>query len=200
MSKFYKILVFCFVCCVSTIASGQITDSKAVDSNITPKILDVLREEIYTLKGQVMPGFSKFVEKNTELGSETLRDKPTVLNIWFSSCAPCAEEIPILNKIQAQFSRRVNFIAVTFESQEEVAGFISKHDFDFHHVFDARDYINALGIVAYPKTIVFDKSSRIRSIMKKIPKSKSPEEKARNQEIFERKLVEEIDVVLDLEN
>lgn len=91
-------------------------------------------------------------------------NKPTLLNFWYTSCAPCIEEMPELNKLKQDYGEKVNFISITFSSKQKVESLLKKHPFNFLHTLDAKRqimvtvknkvfplnvFINKDGIVSY---------------------------------------------------
>lgn len=98
-----------------------------------------------------------------------LAGKPTLLNFWFTTCKPCIDEMPLLNKIKEKYLGRVNFIAITFEDKEKVLPFLKEHPFEFKKIIDAKEYIDQLGVTAYPKNIFIDKNGIVRRIENGIP-------------------------------
>lgn len=87
---------------------------------------------------------------------EALGPGVTVIEFWFTTCAPCVAMIPHLNEIAAEMGPKgVRFLAVTFEDAERVAKFLEKrpmkawigHDVD-------RSMINAYVVNGYPTTII----------------------------------------------
>ncbi|QNK77987.1 TlpA family protein disulfide reductase [Winogradskyella sp. PAMC22761] len=125
-----------------------------------------------------------------KINSESLKGKPTIINFWFSNCAPCIEEMPLLNEIKSEFGNEVNFISMTFQNQNEVNEFLRAHDFDFTHIVDSKDYIRTFGTFGYPKTLILDKDLVIVEIEKMIPKDTENEEK--NKAEFKAQLSEKL--------
>ena len=97
-----------------------------------------------------------------------LKGKPTLINFWFTTCAPCIEEMPALNKIKEQFKDKINFIAVNFQSKDQVQAFLKKRDFEFTHIANANSYTNSLNIKTYPVNIFLDKNGLVVSVKKGI--------------------------------
>lgn len=89
--------------------------------------------------------------------------KPTLVNLWFTQCPPCIEEIPILNKIQDEYKDRINFVAITFDEKFKVLQFFSKVFFDFEHITDALKITAKLKIQSYPVNYLIDKNKNIYS-------------------------------------
>ena len=87
-----------------------------------------------------------------------LNGKPTLINFWFTACAPCIDEMPILNKIYDEYKEKYNFIAVTYESQKQVDKFLKKHLYKFLHIVDAREFTDKLQLKSYPVNLFLDKN------------------------------------------
>ena len=134
------------------------------------KSSDLFKENIYDFKGKELPKFELTLLNGKILNSESLKGKPTVINFWFSNCAPCIEEMPLLNEIKSEFGNDVNFISITFQNRDEVKEFLNTNEFDFTHVVKSKEYINTFGRFGYPKTLILDKNLIITEIEKMIPK------------------------------
>jgi thiol-disulfide isomerase/thioredoxin len=98
-----------------------------------------------------------------------VQDKPTLLNVWFVNCPPCIAEMPVLNKIKEKYAEKVNFISITFEKKDEVLKFLKKHEYNFKHVAEAREYIDKLGIQSNPQNIFIDRQGILRYVEGGIP-------------------------------
>ena len=57
---------------------------------------------------------------DNSFSSDQLIGKPTMINFWFTRCAPCIDEMPVLNKIKEKYKDDFNFIAITYEKKEDV--------------------------------------------------------------------------------
>lgn len=86
-----------------------------------------------------------------------------VLNLWFTTCAPCIAEIPDLNKMKEE-NPGVVFVAMTFEEKEKVKKFLEKMPFGFHQVTDAKGYVDLLES-GYPTTLFIDKTGMVRDFL-----------------------------------
>ncbi len=88
--------------------------------------------------------------------SET--DRPTVLNVWASWCAPCRSEAPLLRQASAEFTDSVLFIGVDVrDTQDGARSFIAEFDLNgFAHLFDQDGSVPAsLGGFGVPLTFFF---------------------------------------------
>lgn len=74
----------------------------------------------------------------TSLSGETVRladyeDRWVVINFWATWCAPCREEMPLLEEIAIEYGDRVQIIGINMRESEE----------------QVRDFVDAMG-VTYP--------------------------------------------------
>ena len=98
-----------------------------------------------------------------EFNIESLKGKPTLVNLWFVNCAPCIEEMPQLNELKKHYGKSVNFLAVTFNNKKKVDDFLLKKTFNFTHIVDAQIEIDKLNNDSYPLNIYLDKDGIIQS-------------------------------------
>jgi len=126
------------------------------------------KEKIYSFLNKKFP--SKILTtKNDEKIDLSKINKPTVLNFWFTSCKPCIDEMPILNKIKNKYQSQVDFIAITYEEKDKTIPFFKKHKFDYTQIIGEKEFVEQLGIQAFPKNIFIDKNGIIKIIEDGIP-------------------------------
>ena len=92
------------------------------------------------------------------------QEKPMYINLWFIECPGCREEIPNLNKLQKKYADKMNFVAMTFESEANVKKFLRKKSFNFTHIANASDFIKYIGTRPYPESIFIDKQGQIKFV------------------------------------
>jgi len=88
----------------------------------------------------------------------TTSDRPVVINVWASWCAPCRSEAPLLRAAAAEWGDRVRFVGIDVrDSQDGARGFIAEFGLTgFEHYFDAAGAIpDDLGGVGVPITFFF---------------------------------------------
>jgi len=122
-----------------------------------------------SLIGKVYPIKNEITLDGKLIGIKSLIGKPTLINLWFTNCAPCLEEIPVLNKIMQDNKNRFNFVAVTFDSNKKVSKLLSKRKFDFTHIVSSQKLTKKLGFEGYPVNIFLDENGIIREITGNIP-------------------------------
>ncbi len=126
-------------------------------------------EPLSELKYKEFPKFDLKTLASKNFNSEKLIGKPTMINFWFTRCAPCIDEMPVLNKIKEKYRDDFNFIAITYEKKEDVEKFLRNHPFDFEHLINAKDFIDQLGIQAYPMNLFLDKNGILKYVKGGIP-------------------------------
>ncbi|MBL0155174.1 MAG: redoxin domain-containing protein [Chitinophagaceae bacterium] len=64
-----------------------------------------------------------------------IQGKTVVYNFWFVACRPCVAEIPALNQLAKKYqSDSTLFLALTFDDESRINGFLQNHAFDFQIV------------------------------------------------------------------
>ena len=115
------------------------------------------------LTGQTAPGFS-FALDGKKMQLSDLRGKVVVLNFWFSSCPPCIEEAPALNRLQAQIAPQGGVVlGVNVDDNEaDYKKFLLDHGVNFPTYRDPEKKINATyGTTVFPETYIIDREGKI---------------------------------------
>ncbi len=125
-------------------------DPVAVDNNDKPWV------------GQNIPPFFLKDINGDQFNSKSLIGKPLVINLWFTTCGPCIEEMPDLNKLRNEYKDSdVIFLAITFDTKMAVRNFLKKHNFNFTIIPDAKFYCDHVTQL-YPVTFFVDRKGVIR--------------------------------------
>lgn len=97
--------------------------------------------------------------------NKNLMGKLVVFNFWHISCRPCIKEIPKLNELTDQYKERddIIFIAVTHNTEEDLAKFLEKKPFSYRHVADTYDMRQLFveGQSAWPTHIIINKEGKM---------------------------------------
>lgn len=117
------------------------------------------------LKGKPLPDFVfKDILGNTYT-PEDIKGKVVVINLWFTSCAPCIKEIPELNELVKEYENNdaVLFLALALDEKGPRLGtFLETHVFNYSIVPSAQDYVvKKLQASSFPTHIVLDKNSNV---------------------------------------
>ncbi|HDP88338.1 MAG TPA: TlpA family protein disulfide reductase [Thioalkalivibrio sp.] len=93
------------------------------------------------------------------------RGEVVLLSFWASWCPPCVEELPSLNRLQADFEGRgLRVLSVDVgETRETVEAFLAKISVDFPVLHDADGTtVPSWKIYAYPTNYLIDREGRLR--------------------------------------
>ena len=155
-------------------------------------------EKIYSLENKKLPELNLRNLKSKKVKLNDLRGKVTFINLWFTNCFPCVNEIPLLNILRDKYKKDVNFVAITFDSKERVKKFLNKKKFNFEHLINAKSYLKKeLGNRSYPKIIILDKDGIINYISGGIPseydyEKRKMKEKTENDLVYLEKIIEKL--------
>ena len=120
--------------------------------------------------GSEFPSFELEQLNGTKLSSSSLNGKIVFINLWFTSCVPCIEEMPELNKLVEAYRDKVEFLSITFDDNEKVKNFLEKRAFDFKHLVNASEFLkNELQNKSYPRNIIIDKKGEIVLVNNGLP-------------------------------
>ncbi|MET0392871.1 MAG: TlpA disulfide reductase family protein [Chitinophagaceae bacterium] len=116
--------------------------------------------------GDTLPVFAGTGPDGQARGSETTyKDKPMVVNFWFTNCLPCIKEMPMLNTVVSKYKdRNISFVGITYNTNRELQGFFNKSPFAFDQISDAQSLIDLYGVFTYPATVITDRYHVIRHI------------------------------------
>ena len=116
--------------------------------------------------GIIAPDFNTVDINGNTIKLSKLNNKVIVMNFWFTTCKPCIYEIPELNLIKEKYRNKdVIFIAITFNTKEEIKLFLEENKFNFNIVNDI-DILKKYNINNYPTSLIIDKKGKI--VFKKI--------------------------------
>jgi cytochrome c biogenesis protein CcmG/thiol:disulfide interchange protein DsbE len=104
---------------------------------------------------------------------EQLRGRIVLLDFWASWCGPCAQSIPILNRIQTDFAGEpVTVLGVNVEPELSARQLAAAHDAfgtEFPSVRDDGGLEEAYGVTSLPTLIVIDGEGQVREIRAGVP-------------------------------
>ncbi|MPT30557.1 MAG: TlpA family protein disulfide reductase [Chryseobacterium sp.] len=103
-------------------------------------------------------------ENSKNFSFENLNGKPVMVNIWFTKCQPCIQELPYLNKLKEKWNSQITFIAITFDNEEDIRKFLINHKFNYLHLNTNYENLERFGIYKYPLNFILDKNGNIKKI------------------------------------
>lgn len=129
------------------------------------KQVEEARKEVKGMKGNAFPDFELISLDGTSISSKDIEGKIVLFNFWFTSCRPCIQEMPELNKLVEEFKDSgIVFIAPTFNDSEQVQKFLKRFDFSYDIIPDVKNFCLELNIRNYPTHFVINKEGIIEKV------------------------------------
>ncbi|MEO1056227.1 MAG: TlpA disulfide reductase family protein [Actinomycetota bacterium] len=107
------------------------------------------------VEGDLLPVTTLFDRDENEIVTASLLGQPTVMNFWFSTCPPCAKELPDFAEVHSEVGDEVRFIGVnTIDSVETMERFAGERGVTYEQLRDPfAELTDAIGAVAFPITL-----------------------------------------------
>ena len=89
--------------------------------------------------------------------------RPMVVNLWYSTCPPCARELPDLAAVHRDVGDEVRFVGVDpYDTVDAMAAFAGERGVTYELLRDPGfDLTDALGVVVMPVTLLVDPDGRV---------------------------------------
>ncbi|WP_420451631.1 TlpA family protein disulfide reductase [Ilumatobacter sp.] len=135
-------------------------DGPAVDAELT----DARDRTLPTTVGELTPNgrpdalpaaAMSDVDGRSVSTSDLLGGDPLVINLWFSTCAPCAKELPDFAEVHAEVGDRVRFVGVnTLDSVPVMQRFASERGVDYELLRDdLAEFTDGIEASNFPITV-----------------------------------------------
>lgn len=110
------------------------------------------------LVGSQLPAIKLENVEGQEVSTQSLLNKPLIINVWYSTCEPCRREFPALANADTQYRDQVRFVGVNIKDSATVAKeFASQYGVKFELLLDKNGlFISQLGIATAPVTLAID--------------------------------------------
>lgn len=144
------------------VADGPDTDGEFV--LVEPGVYDQPADEINPDRaGDTVPTVALLDRDDRPVRLDEFRGRPLVVNVWFSTCPPCARELGDFATVHAEVGDRVQFVGVDpFDSVDTMIDFAEERGVTYELLRDpGREFSIELEIVAYPVTLFVDRDGRI---------------------------------------
>jgi cytochrome c biogenesis protein CcmG, thiol:disulfide interchange protein DsbE len=114
---------------------------------------------LHAQANELLPGGRESYEKRIA----SLRGYPIVVNAWASWCGPCRFEFPTLQKLSARYGKRVAFLGIDSEDDDEAAKtFLEEEPVPYPSYSDPdKEIAESLGAVGFPDTAFYDRSGEL---------------------------------------
>jgi peroxiredoxin len=147
----------------ATIEKVHIGGPPAAWLSVTPKTAP---QEETTWIGKLAPDFELCTSDGEWIRLKDLRGKVVVLDFWATWCGSCLEEIPVLEKLQAEASpSKVIFLGISDEEGPAVRKWREENHRSFQSLVDGRKTVDDFGIQPIPTLVVIDPNGIIAKYM-----------------------------------
>ena len=98
-----------------------------------------------------------------DVSLDELGNRPVLVNLWASWCAPCREEMPLIEDAYARSGDRIGFLGVNTEDRRSAAvALLADLDVTFAHVVDQEGrLLTELGLPGLPVTLAVAADGRV---------------------------------------
>lgn len=110
------------------------------------------------ITGKTFPNYDKTIELAT--------DKVVILDFWYTSCMPCINAIPHLNKLKEKYKDKIEIIGVNpienkEKHKEKIENFLKQTPMDYP-IFLVENIPSEYNTRAYPTLYILDKNRQVR--------------------------------------
>lgn len=82
---------------------------------------------------------------------------PMVLNLWYSTCPPCARELADFAEVHDEIGDRVRFVGIDpRDTPEEMVAFAEARGVGYELLLDDGGWVTEMNVIAYPTTLFVD--------------------------------------------
>ena len=98
-----------------------------------------------------------------DVALDDLGSRPVLVNLWATWCAPCREEMPLLQQAYERYGDQIGFLGVdTQDTRSAAVSFLADFGITYAHVVDAdKQLLTELGAPGLPVTLAVDAGGRI---------------------------------------
>ena len=121
------------------------------------------------LEGQQAPDFALKSSTGDNLRLSEYRGDVVMINFWASWCAPCREEMPLLDEMYDKYKNLgFTILGVNLdENRQDAAKILEQIPVTFPVLFDPKSEISRLyKVTAMPTTILIDRDGNLRAVHK----------------------------------
>jgi len=118
-------------------------------------------------QAETAPDFSLTTQSGETLSLEAQRGKVVMINFWASWCAPCRDEMPLLDEIHDDYKDSdFTLFGINVEQNPEAAHqFLEKVGVSFPILFDSQSQVSRdYHVNAMPTTVMVDRAGQVRYV------------------------------------
>ena len=165
-TRFFKQALVAFLVVFFGFVVTRVLNDTDTPSYTLSNSIDLSSDGIATnslLIGSKLPEINLENVDGQEISTQTLLNKPLVINVWYSTCEPCRRELPELANADMQYRDQVRFVGVNIKDSATVAReFAAQYGVEFELLLDKNGlFISQLGIATAPVTLAIDQQGVI---------------------------------------
>jgi peroxiredoxin len=160
-TRFFKQALVIFLIVFFGFVVTRVLNDTDTPSYTLSNSIDLSSDGIATnslLVGSQLPAIKLENVDGQEVSTQSLLNKPLIINVWYSTCEPCRRELPALANADTQYRDQVQFVGVNIKDSATVAKeFASQYGVKFELLLDKNGlFISQLGIATAPVTLAID--------------------------------------------
>ena len=165
-TRFFKQALIIFLIVVLAFVTTRIFNDNDTPSYTLSNSINLSSNGIATntlLLGSQLPAIKLETVEGQEVSTQSLLNKPLIINVWYSTCEPCRRELPALANADMQYRNLVRFVGVNIKDSATVAReFAAQYGVEFELLLDKNGlFISQLGIATAPVTLAIDQQGVI---------------------------------------
>jgi len=165
-TRFFKQALIVFLIVVLAFVTTRIFNDTDTPSYTLSNSINLSSDGIATntlLLGSQLPAIKLETVEGQEVSTQSLLNKPLIINVWYSTCEPCRRELPALANADMQYRNLVRFVGVNIKDSATVAReFAAQYGVEFELLLDKNGlFISQLGIATAPVTLAIDQQGVI---------------------------------------
>ena len=165
-TRFFKQALIIFLIAVLAFVTTRIFNDTDTPSYTLSNSINLSSNGIATntlLLGSQLPAIKLENVDGQEISTQSLLNKPLIINVWYSTCEPCRRELPALANADMQYRNLVRFVGVNIKDSATVAReFAAQYGVEFELLLDKNGlFISQLGIATAPVTLAIDQQGVI---------------------------------------
>ncbi|MBD59112.1 MAG: thiol:disulfide interchange protein [Citromicrobium sp.] len=133
----------------STIGVGEVAKAREIDRSMA---------------GELMPAANLVNPADEVLNLAALQDRPVLVNLWATWCAPCVKEMPLLDELAADYGDDLSVVTISQDMGDpaKVAAFFEKNDLaNLPQWIDPQLALQeAIGASTLPTTVLYDRTGQ----------------------------------------
>lgn len=117
--------------------------------------------------GMKVPAFKGKTVQGKKFSSAIGKGKVMILDFWATWCPPCRETIPVLEKLQAKFSKQLVVVgaSVSEYTPKDLPKFVKARPIKYTVLAEMDTFAEKFNVTGLPTLLVVDKKGVIRHVI-----------------------------------